>query len=103
MVCIFHHLKRSHFRDIKPANYAIGRNETAKTIYILDFGIARKITNASNKIKAPREFVHFKGTTRYASLACHLQQEQGKKDHCEQWIYMRGDVSNPDELPWKRM
>ena len=91
----------SIFSDIKPGNYAIGRNEAARTIYILDFGIARKITNTTNKLKAPREKVAFKGTVRYAPIACHKGQELGKKDDCESWLYMLGDVSNPEDLPWK--
>uniref|UniRef100_A0A0R3PPP7 Protein kinase domain-containing protein n=1 Tax=Angiostrongylus costaricensis TaxID=334426 RepID=A0A0R3PPP7_ANGCS len=52
-------------RDIKPQNYAIGLGEKESTIYMLDFGIARKYT-----------------------VACHKQIEQGCKDDLECWLYM---------------
>uniref|UniRef100_A0AC35FQ04 Protein kinase domain-containing protein n=1 Tax=Panagrolaimus sp. PS1159 TaxID=55785 RepID=A0AC35FQ04_9BILA len=88
-------------RDVKPGNYAIGLGKDAKTIYILDFGIARFILNSINELKGPRNKVAFKGTIRYAPLACHRNEELGKKDDCESWLYMLADISNPDDLPWR--
>ena len=48
------------FSDVKPANYAVGLGEKVRTVYILDFGIARKITKEDNSIKTPRSNVAFK-------------------------------------------
>ncbi|KAE9415907.1 hypothetical protein Angca_006147 [Angiostrongylus cantonensis] len=77
-------------RDIKPQNYAIGLGSKESTIYMLDFGIARKFTEENTrKIKVPRIKVHFLGTLRFASRACHKQIEQGPKDDMECWLYMR--------------
>lgn len=76
--------------------------DAARTIFILDFGIARNIYNKnSNELKAPRVKVAFKGTVRYAPVACHKNQDFGRKDDCESWIYLLADISNPDGLPWK--
>ncbi|VDM51972.1 unnamed protein product [Angiostrongylus costaricensis] len=76
-------------RDIKPQNYAIGLGPKESTIYMLDFGIARKFTEENTrKIKVPRIKVHFLGTLRFASRACHKQIEQGPKDDMECWLYM---------------
>uniref|UniRef100_A0A8R1DM98 Protein kinase domain-containing protein n=2 Tax=Caenorhabditis japonica TaxID=281687 RepID=A0A8R1DM98_CAEJA len=47
-------------RDLKPQNYACGLEDKKHMVYILDFGIARKFTNAKNELKTPRETVGFK-------------------------------------------
>ncbi|EPB71706.1 hypothetical protein ANCCEY_09201 [Ancylostoma ceylanicum] len=47
-------------RDLKPANYACGLGEKKRVVYILDFGIARKILNSKGELKAPRQTVRFK-------------------------------------------
>ncbi|CAI4222397.1 unnamed protein product [Auanema sp. JU1783] len=60
-------------RDLKPANYACGLNQR------------RRI-----------------GTVRFASLACHRNQELGFKDDCESWFYLLLDILVPEGLPWKK-
>ncbi|KHJ97477.1 hypothetical protein OESDEN_02544 [Oesophagostomum dentatum] len=52
-------------RDLKPANYACGLGEKRRIVYILDFGIARKILNLKGEIKAPRQYVKFKVSVKY--------------------------------------
>ncbi|KAH7730027.1 Protein C27D8.1 [Aphelenchoides avenae] len=89
-------------RDIKPANFACGLGELRRTIYILDFGMARKLTNESNELKTPRIKVAFKGTVRFASLACHRNTEMSCKDDCESWFYMLLDLVTEGGLPWRR-
>uniref|UniRef100_A0A0N5CD19 Protein kinase domain-containing protein n=1 Tax=Strongyloides papillosus TaxID=174720 RepID=A0A0N5CD19_STREA len=90
-------------RDIKPANYAIGLGDKKRVVYILDFGIARKFLNESNELKTPRVTVGFKGTVRFASLACHKNQEMGRKDDCESWFYLLIDLIVSTGLPWKKI
>ncbi|KIH54498.1 hypothetical protein ANCDUO_15355 [Ancylostoma duodenale] len=76
-------------RDIKPQNFAIGLGENEKVIYMLDFGIARKYRYGDTKqVKVARIAVKFLGTIRFASRACHLGIEQGRKDDLETWLYM---------------
>ncbi|KAK6046461.1 hypothetical protein COOONC_16033, partial [Cooperia oncophora] len=88
-------------RDLKPANYACGLGDKKRVIYILDFGIARKITNLKGELKTPRSTVRFKGTIRFASLACHKNTEMGAKDDCESWFYLLLDITIPRGLVWK--
>ncbi|KAI6192891.1 Protein kinase domain-containing protein [Aphelenchoides fujianensis] len=64
-------------RDLKPANYACGLKYKRHIIYLLDFGIARRIVNDENRIKGPRSYVGFKGTVRFASINCHKNLELG--------------------------
>ncbi|XGW26081.1 hypothetical protein V3C99_007026 [Haemonchus contortus] len=92
------------FRDIKPQNYAAGLGEHQSTIYMLDFGIARKYTIGETKeLKLPRAKVSFLGTVRFASRACHKQIEQGRKDDLESWIFMVFELfDDAYGLPWKR-
>ncbi|VDO67070.1 unnamed protein product [Haemonchus placei] len=89
-------------RDLKPANYACGLGEK-KHVYILDFGIARRILNDKNELKTPRVSVRFKGTIPFASIACHRGIEMGPKDDCESWFYLMLDLTVPGGLIWKRI
>ncbi|CAI2323459.1 unnamed protein product [Caenorhabditis sp. 36 PRJEB53466] len=88
-------------RDLKPANYACGIGSRKHSIYILDFGISRRIINDQNQLKTPRVTVRFKGTLKYASLSCHKSQELGWKDDCESWFYLLLDLIVSSGLPWK--
>ncbi len=60
-------------RDVKPGNFAIGREEVReqRIIYILDFGLSRKYINDRGVIRTPRQAAGFRGTVRYAPLNCH--------------------------------
>ncbi|KHJ87580.1 hypothetical protein OESDEN_12643 [Oesophagostomum dentatum] len=89
-------------RDLKPANYACGLREKKRVqIYILDFGIARKILNDKGELKTPRMTVKFKGTIPFASISCHRNTEMGPKDDCESWFYLLLDITVPGGLLWK--
>ncbi|CAJ0606158.1 unnamed protein product [Cylicocyclus nassatus] len=90
-------------RDIKPQNFAIGLGREESIIYMLDFGIARKYRIGDTKqVKVARLSVKFLGTIRFASRACHLGVEQGRKDDLETWLYMVFDLFDDECLPWKR-
>ncbi|CAD6191254.1 unnamed protein product [Caenorhabditis auriculariae] len=89
-------------RDVKPGNYTIGRAELneLRKVYILDFGMCRKFTNEQGVIRKPRQAAGFRGTVRYAPIACHLQRELCRKDDIETWIYMQVELTM-GRLPWK--
>ncbi|EPB80348.1 hypothetical protein ANCCEY_00605 [Ancylostoma ceylanicum] len=60
-------------RDLKPANYACGLREKKRVIYILDFGIARRILNDKGELKTPRMTVKFKvSMSRYNSIRVNI-------------------------------
>ncbi|KAL6725287.1 hypothetical protein ANCDUO_10392 [Ancylostoma duodenale] len=88
-------------RDLKPANYACGLGDKKRVIYILDFGIARKILNVKGELKTPRQSVRFKGTIRFASISCHKNTEMGPKDDCESWFYLLLDIAVPKGIIWR--
>ena len=42
-----------------------------RKVYMLDFGLARKYTNAQGEVRAARPQAGFRGTVRYASVNAH--------------------------------
>ncbi|CAP28857.2 Protein CBG09188 [Caenorhabditis briggsae] len=104
-------------RDIKPPNFAIGRDASdMHTIYLLDFGLCRRIVEKGKDLRTPRRECAFRGTTRYASLAAHdnvefvvfvafvvpnFQKDQSRKDDIESWWYMIAEMIII-EIPWKQ-
>uniref|UniRef100_A0A1I8BY62 non-specific serine/threonine protein kinase n=1 Tax=Meloidogyne hapla TaxID=6305 RepID=A0A1I8BY62_MELHA len=92
-------------RDIKPGNFVIGlpRTKFQNTVYMVDFGIARRFLGPDGKIRNPRKKVmdtRFKGTVRFASLSMHEGDDLGRKDDCESWVYMIVDLIDREKLPW---
>ncbi|GMS82000.1 hypothetical protein PENTCL1PPCAC_4175, partial [Pristionchus entomophagus] len=63
-------------RDIKPHNFAIGLPPREATIFMLDFGIARRYREIDGRIRAPRMKVVWAGTKRYASARGLCNEEQ---------------------------
>ncbi|CAI2334310.1 unnamed protein product [Caenorhabditis sp. 36 PRJEB53466] len=91
-------------RDIKPANYAVGLAESEGTVYMLDFGIAKLFLDESGNHKIKRKKVKFLGTLRYACRACMLQQEQGRRDDLETWLYLVFDIMDESNgMPWRKL
>lgn len=86
-------------RDVKAPNFAIGLGQEEGTIYMLDFGFARKYRDPSGKILPPREKVALMGTFQYAPLSSHENKEQGRKDDLESWLYMAFELLT-GTLPW---
>ncbi|VDM68189.1 unnamed protein product, partial [Strongylus vulgaris] len=115
LICIeeLHRLGFLH-RDIKPGNFAIGRQDANEhhIIYMLDFGLCRKFqekvgresqnTRKHDKdVRVPREVAPFRGTTRYAPIAAMKQIEQSRKDDLEGWMYMVVEWTSGG-LPWRK-
>lgn len=42
-----------------------------RTVYMLDFGLARQYVNDRNEVRLPRPVAGFRGTVRYASVTAH--------------------------------
>ncbi|KAH7673175.1 CK1/WORM6 protein kinase, partial [Aphelenchoides avenae] len=91
-------------RDVKPANYTVGRAELneLRKVYVIDFGTCRKFTDSKGVIRKPRERPGFRGTVRYAPISGHLQRDLCRKDDVEVWIYMCVELTTGN-LPWKNI
>ena len=95
------HKKDILHRDIKPDNFTIGKGKTSHIIYLIDFGLSKKLKNskANNHTKHSlnKKLI---GTARYASINAMKGEEQGKRDDMESLGYvlmyfLRGN------LPWQ--
>ncbi|KAM3717301.1 putative serine/threonine-protein kinase [Dirofilaria immitis] len=87
-------------RDVKASNFAISDpSEPKMNLYIIDFGLCRMYRNPKDGIRPPRDKTSFRGTTRYASLAAHREEELSPKDDLESWFYMLIEMIS-GELPW---
>ncbi|GAA50780.1 tau tubulin kinase [Clonorchis sinensis] len=90
-------------RDIKPSNFAVGRLPTnSRTIYMLDFGLARQYTTPKGEVRPPRPVAGFRGTVRYASRNAHMNREMGRHDDLWSMFYMLVEFAS-GQLPWRRI
>ncbi|VDM39685.1 unnamed protein product [Toxocara canis] len=89
-------------RDIKPSNYAVGlrNNDQHKTIFLFDFGLARRFVDHFGRHLRSRGEVGWRGTNRYGSLNAHLKQDLSRRDDLESWLYMLVEVTR-GALPWR--
>ncbi len=88
-------------RDIKPDNFLVGKGETENTIYILDFGLAKRYRDEHTHIHIPlKENRNLTGTARYASCNAHNGLEQSRRDDMESIGYVLIYFLKKT-LPWK--
>ena len=90
-------------RDIKPSNFAMGRTQsTMRSVYMLDFGLARQYLNAKGEIRSPRSAAGFRGTVRYAAVTAHKNKEMGRQDDLFSLFYMLVEFLQ-GALPWRKI
>ena len=88
-------------RDIKPENFLVGKDSTSKTIYILDFGLAKRYRDEHTHIHIPlKENRNLTGTARYASCNAHNGLEQSRRDDMESIAYVILYFFK-SKLPWQ--
>ena len=93
------HTKEIIHRDIKPDNYLMGTSLKQHKVYIIDFGLAKRVIKDGKHIPF-REYKSLTGTARYASLNTHLGIEQSKRDDLECLAYVYFYFLNGN-LPWQ--
>lgn len=59
-------------RDLKPENILMGLDQNASTLYLIDYGLAKKWKSSSGEHIPYKEGKSLTGTARYASAATHL-------------------------------
>ena len=90
-------------RDIKPDNFAMGRNELNDKLYLIDFGLAKKFRSSRTLKQYPlTKRKSLTGTARYASINALQGYEQSRRDDLEAagyvlMYFLRGD------LPWQNI
>ncbi|VDL36268.1 unnamed protein product [Hymenolepis diminuta] len=90
-------------RDIKPSNFAMGRTPAlSRTLFLLDFGLARQYTNPEGEVRPARPVAGFRGTVRYASKNAHANKELGRHDDLWSMFYMLVEFAS-GQLPWRRL
>ncbi|KAA6400740.1 MAG: putative Tau-tubulin kinase 2 [Streblomastix strix] len=87
-------------RDVKPDNFVIGNNkETAGQIYIIDFGLCKRLLIKNGIVVKPTQKGNFRGTLRYASINAHLRNELGRQDDLISLFYLMIEYYM-GRLPW---
>lgn len=90
-------------RDVKPSNFAIGlAGVKRRTVYLIDFGLARRYLLANGEVRPARESSGFRGTARYASIYSHLQKDLGRRDDLWSLFYVLVEFAQ-GFLPWRRI
>ncbi|CAI5445653.1 unnamed protein product [Caenorhabditis angaria] len=89
-------------RDVKPSNFAPGLRDFKehKTIFMFDFGLAKKYVDREHRKLKSRGEVGWRGTVRYGSLNAHKRLDLGRRDDLECWFYMLVEM-HVGELPWR--
>ncbi len=91
-------------RDLKPANLLVGRGAHARTLYLIDFGLANKFKRSGSfqRLPSARKYRNLVGTARYASVKAHKGLEQSPADDLEALAYILAYFAK-GELPWERV
>ena len=93
------HNKGYLHRDLKPENILIGLEENASTLYLIDYGLAKKYKQPSGEHIPFKDGKALTGTARYASANTHLGIEQSRRDDLEGAGYVLLYLLM-GELPW---
>jgi tau tubulin kinase len=71
-------------------------------VVALDFGLCRQhLQEADWQPRRARSVADFRGTSQYASLTAHENQELGRRDDLWSLLYLLADLCVPGGLPWR--
>ncbi|KAF6259282.1 kinase-like domain-containing protein [Scenedesmus sp. NREL 46B-D3] len=90
-------------RDIKPANFVIDPPNAAAgkgSWLLIDFGLARRFTDEAGSHLPQRSDASFRGSTTYASVHAHKDEDLSRRDDLWSWLYMLTELLE-GWLPWR--
>ena len=97
------HAKSFLHRDIKPDNFVLGIGTSEPggfgSIYLLDFGLSKRFTEANGAHIPLRSNKQLTGTARFVSLRTHEGEEQSRRDDLEALVYVLAYFVR-GSLPW---
>ena len=87
-------------RDIKPENVCVGYGKKQHSVYLIDYGLAKRYICLKEDIHIPlKQGKQMTGTARYASVNTHLGFEQSRRDDLESLGFMLIYLMK-GALPW---
>jgi casein kinase 1 len=90
-------------RDVKPANFALGRRNESYKVYLIDFGLAKQFYFHENKFHIPcKEYKGLTGTPQFASTNALLGMEQSRRDDIQALGYVAAYLLRGN-LPWEKL
>ncbi|KAM3137169.1 hypothetical protein pb186bvf_010715 [Paramecium bursaria] len=89
-------------RDIKPDNFVLEPGNNPKSIYLIDFGLAKHYINSKGEHIQFVKKAGLIGTARYASVSAHEEMEQGRRDDLESIAYILIYLAT-GQLPWMNL
>ena len=97
----YFHSKNFIHRDIKPENIMVGQGKKANTIFLVDFGLAKRYLcprwGSHIPFKQDRCLI---GTERFLSLSGHQCNEQSRRDDLEALGIVLVYFLRKGHLPW---
>jgi len=87
-------------RDLKPENILMGLDESASTLFLIDYGLAKLWKQKNGEHIPIKEGKSLTGTARYASAFTHKGIEQSRRDDLEGAGYVLLYLLM-GELPWQ--
>lgn len=96
------HSKNLIHRDIKPDNFLMGIGMQCNTVFLADYGLAKRYRNSVGKHIKYRDDKSLTGTARYASVNTHYGSEQSRRDDLESLGYVLVYFMK-SKLPWQNL
>ena len=89
-------------RDIKPDNFLFGRNEKINTLFLIDFGLSKKMIDNDNIHITNKKCNKYTGTLRYISTHIHSGNMASRRDDLISLGYMFIYLLK-GKLPWQNL